>query len=200
MLIVILLQREPGPHDPPGPKYESYDSGPSFGNFGPLPPDDHVQPAYMSASLAHGSWNVRPLSCLKFSEMNMMIDVITALSQPSWSQKPAAQSAWNGNGANIMTPGNAAGVPLPASEYAKSPKLSAIGTDMGGSRPLQFQKPPSERDEPTVSKYLSLFITHMRNYLLSSLPSPIAQLPKTETRTETRARVQPTGRGHPVPK
>lgn len=123
-----LLLREPGPHDPPGPKYESYDSGPSFGNFGPLPPDDHVQPAYMSASLAHGSWN------------------------PSWSQKPAAQSAWNGNGANIMTPGNAAGVPLPASEYAKSPKLSAIGTDMGGSRPLQFQKPPSERDEPTSPK------------------------------------------------
>ncbi|KAF9482263.1 hypothetical protein BDN70DRAFT_829667 [Pholiota conissans] len=33
--------REPGPNDPPGPKYESYDSGPSFGNFGPLPTDDH---------------------------------------------------------------------------------------------------------------------------------------------------------------
>lgn len=28
---------EPGPHDPPGPRYESFDSGPSFGNFGPLP-------------------------------------------------------------------------------------------------------------------------------------------------------------------
>ncbi|KAF8893376.1 hypothetical protein BD779DRAFT_1435825 [Infundibulicybe gibba] len=27
--------REPGPNDPPGPKYESYDS--SFGNFGPMP-------------------------------------------------------------------------------------------------------------------------------------------------------------------
>ncbi|KAI6046149.1 hypothetical protein EDC04DRAFT_1876676 [Pisolithus marmoratus] len=28
---------EPGPQDPPGPRYESFDSGPSFGNFGPLP-------------------------------------------------------------------------------------------------------------------------------------------------------------------
>ena len=37
-----LLQREPGPHDPPGPHYESFDSGPSFGNFGPLPPDNHA--------------------------------------------------------------------------------------------------------------------------------------------------------------
>ncbi|KAH7924265.1 hypothetical protein BV22DRAFT_1120293 [Leucogyrophana mollusca] len=31
---------EPGPQDPPGPRYESFDSGPSFGNFGPLP--DHA--------------------------------------------------------------------------------------------------------------------------------------------------------------
>ncbi|KAG0693304.1 hypothetical protein DFH29DRAFT_964675 [Suillus ampliporus] len=28
---------EPGPQDPPGPRYESFDSGPSFGNKGPLP-------------------------------------------------------------------------------------------------------------------------------------------------------------------
>ncbi|KAI5988026.1 hypothetical protein EDD15DRAFT_2464483 [Pisolithus albus] len=28
---------EPGPWDQPGPCYESFDSGPSFGNFGPLP-------------------------------------------------------------------------------------------------------------------------------------------------------------------
>jgi hypothetical protein len=34
-----LPEREPGPGDPPGPHYESYDSGPSFGNFGPLPQD-----------------------------------------------------------------------------------------------------------------------------------------------------------------
>ncbi|KAF8210214.1 hypothetical protein K438DRAFT_1710849 [Mycena galopus ATCC 62051] len=29
--------REPGPNDAPGPHYPSYDSGPSFGNFGPMP-------------------------------------------------------------------------------------------------------------------------------------------------------------------
>ncbi|KAI5983104.1 hypothetical protein EDD15DRAFT_2202324 [Pisolithus albus] len=28
---------EPGPQDPPSPRYKSFDSGPSFGNFGPLP-------------------------------------------------------------------------------------------------------------------------------------------------------------------
>lgn len=36
----ILPIREPTWHDLPGPKYESYDSGPSFGNLGPLPSDD----------------------------------------------------------------------------------------------------------------------------------------------------------------
>ncbi|KAJ7497278.1 hypothetical protein FB451DRAFT_1210752 [Mycena latifolia] len=30
---------EPGPNDAPGPRYPSYDSGPSFGNFGPMPDD-----------------------------------------------------------------------------------------------------------------------------------------------------------------
>ncbi|KAF9447943.1 hypothetical protein P691DRAFT_760330 [Macrolepiota fuliginosa MF-IS2] len=48
------LGREPGPHDPPGPKYESYDSGPSFGNFGPLPTDD--TPA-SSDPYGQNSWN-----------------------------------------------------------------------------------------------------------------------------------------------
>lgn len=32
-------QHEPGPNDAPGPRYPSYDSAPSFGNFGPLPDD-----------------------------------------------------------------------------------------------------------------------------------------------------------------
>jgi len=50
--ILTAQQREPGPDDPPGPKYASYDSGPSFGNFGPLPPDDHP------AKNPYGSWNV----------------------------------------------------------------------------------------------------------------------------------------------
>ncbi|TFK53586.1 hypothetical protein OE88DRAFT_1261324 [Heliocybe sulcata] len=31
-----LAEREPGPEDEPGPRYISYGSGPSFGNFGPL--------------------------------------------------------------------------------------------------------------------------------------------------------------------
>ncbi|KAJ7262193.1 hypothetical protein B0H12DRAFT_319434 [Mycena haematopus] len=33
----ILPIPEPGPNDAPGPHYPSYDSGPSFGNFGPMP-------------------------------------------------------------------------------------------------------------------------------------------------------------------
>lgn len=45
---------EPGPNDPPGPKYESYDSGPSFGNFGPMPTEDRasINPPFTN------SWNV----------------------------------------------------------------------------------------------------------------------------------------------
>ncbi|TFK19320.1 hypothetical protein FA15DRAFT_709093 [Coprinopsis marcescibilis] len=46
--------REPGPNDPPGPKYESYDSGPSFGNFGPFPPEDR---ASLNPYGGGGGWN-----------------------------------------------------------------------------------------------------------------------------------------------
>ncbi|KAJ7647352.1 hypothetical protein FB45DRAFT_822173 [Roridomyces roridus] len=35
------LHHEPGPHDAPGPKYPSYDSAQSFGNFGPMPDEFH---------------------------------------------------------------------------------------------------------------------------------------------------------------
>ncbi|KAG5641009.1 hypothetical protein DXG03_006383 [Asterophora parasitica] len=52
----ILPVREPGPHDPPGPKYESYDSGPSFGNFGPLPADDQPQ-SWSPKPASQGPWN-----------------------------------------------------------------------------------------------------------------------------------------------
>ncbi|KAJ6586905.1 hypothetical protein DFH09DRAFT_1141890 [Mycena vulgaris] len=34
-----FIQNEPGPNDDPGPRHPSYDSGPSFGNFGPMPDD-----------------------------------------------------------------------------------------------------------------------------------------------------------------
>ncbi|KAJ7462288.1 hypothetical protein B0H11DRAFT_2054921 [Mycena galericulata] len=41
-------QYEPGPNDAPGPKYPSYDSAPSFGNFGPLPDDGTFNPRVLS--------------------------------------------------------------------------------------------------------------------------------------------------------
>ncbi|KAJ3505625.1 hypothetical protein NLJ89_g7322 [Agrocybe chaxingu] len=48
-----MMGHEPGPNDPPGVKYASYDSGPSFGNFGPLPTED-LPPA--SNPYAGGGW------------------------------------------------------------------------------------------------------------------------------------------------
>ncbi|PPQ63736.1 hypothetical protein CVT24_004245 [Panaeolus cyanescens] len=50
-------QHEPDTHDPPArPKYASYDSGPSFGNFGPMPLDDQ-QPAGIQNIHSQPSWN-----------------------------------------------------------------------------------------------------------------------------------------------
>ncbi len=48
------LSLQPGPQDPPGPRYESYDSGPSFGNLGPMPEDYGVNPVSVLSALDVG--------------------------------------------------------------------------------------------------------------------------------------------------
>ncbi|THV05067.1 hypothetical protein K435DRAFT_745865 [Dendrothele bispora CBS 962.96] len=63
-----LPVREPGPHDPPGPHYESY--GSSFGNMGVLPPEDYPShnaygystwnPAWTDGSRTETPWNAHP--------------------------------------------------------------------------------------------------------------------------------------------
>ncbi|KAF9462337.1 hypothetical protein BDZ94DRAFT_1261635 [Collybia nuda] len=123
----ILPMREPGPHDPPGPKYESYDSGPSFGNFGPLPPDDH--PTASNNPFAHNSWNPNG-SQVQYNGGNP-----TTLTEGGQAAYPAA---------NTMTPGHPARVPLPASEFAMSPRATTlrVETERGKSRAA-----PSEREE-----------------------------------------------------
>ncbi len=53
------LRPEPGPEDEPGPHYVSYGSGPSFGNFGPLPRfsfDAHGMPLHPPMSPVRGQF------------------------------------------------------------------------------------------------------------------------------------------------
>ncbi|KAG6885164.1 hypothetical protein C0993_005404 [Termitomyces sp. T159_Od127] len=125
----MILAREPGPHDPPGPKYESYDSGPSFGNFGPLPSDDHVP----APAPALSSWN------------------------PNWTQMPSSPPGpshvpWSGeeNGYEGVQSIQAAKVPLPPSEYAMSPR--GANNDMTRHEelmsPRSYTQLPNGKDRP----------------------------------------------------
>ncbi|KAF9024803.1 hypothetical protein BDZ89DRAFT_1040870 [Hymenopellis radicata] len=50
----------PGPQDPPGPRYESYDSGPSFGNLGPMPEDYGANPVSVLSALDPQWGNHKP--------------------------------------------------------------------------------------------------------------------------------------------
>ncbi|RXW23505.1 hypothetical protein EST38_g2325 [Candolleomyces aberdarensis] len=103
-----LPTREPGPNDPPGPKYESYDSGPSFGNFGPFPTDDR---ASMNPPFTN-SWN------------------------PDWNQiqnKHPSEIPWNqgtenGTSATPQNPG------LPTEEFGITRAASPRSPSKAGSR------------------------------------------------------------------
>ncbi|KAF8627801.1 hypothetical protein AX15_004227 [Amanita polypyramis BW_CC] len=98
-------QREPGPTDPPGPKYESYDSGPSFGNRGPLPPDDHFSP----------SWNPHGVP------WNQEVD---------GNSVTLTQGGVPGYPPSGVTSGYPAKVPLPASEFVASPRPPTVNIDV----------------------------------------------------------------------
>ncbi|EAU91127.2 hypothetical protein CC1G_03295 [Coprinopsis cinerea okayama7 len=83
---------EPGPNDPPGPKYESYDSGPSFGNFGPLPTEDRASTNPYGGS----SWN------------------------PDWAQirnKHPSDVPWNQDSSSALDQNPASGAGLPTEEF-----------------------------------------------------------------------------------
>jgi hypothetical protein len=110
-----------------------------------------------------------------FPAMNVMIDVIL-FAQPPWSQKPSVQPAWNGNvngngnSTNGVTLVHAATVPLPPSEYFKSPRLSALGTENGESKLRHSQKAPSEHDGLNVSTYKSIHSSLTEHHIFPSLP------------------------------
>ena len=111
-----LPTHEPGPNDPPGPKYESYDSGPSFGNFGPFPTEDR---ASMNPPFTN-SWNVR---CFRRLASRGVTDL--PLYQPDWNQIqnkhpsdiPWNQGTENGTSVTPQAPQNPA---LPTEEFGIS--------------------------------------------------------------------------------
>ncbi|KAG6856287.1 hypothetical protein H0H87_005770 [Tephrocybe sp. NHM501043] len=119
----ILPVREPSRNDPPGPKYESYDSGPSFGNFGPLPTDDDV-----------------PAPTNNFSSWN-----------PNWAQirsKSPPPSNLNENATEGGQSAQAAKIPLPPSEFAMSPRGTNTEMNRRGEpmSPRSATKSPIEKE------------------------------------------------------
>ncbi|KAK2467876.1 hypothetical protein APHAL10511_000171 [Amanita phalloides] len=109
------VPHEPGPADPPGPKYESYDSGPSFGNNGPLPPDDHFPP----------KWNPHGVQWNHDADGNSV--TLTQGGAPGYA--PSG-----------VTSGYPAKVPLPASNLV-SPRPPTVNIDVD----LAAAKSPSHR-------------------------------------------------------
>jgi hypothetical protein len=87
------FDHEPGPSDHPGPHYESYDSGPSFGNFGPLPTDEYSaqwQQVYTLCSIPLATHKSHPRSpvwttCLMSNHILFLSAVTSTLLIPAVS-------------------------------------------------------------------------------------------------------------------
>ncbi|KAF5348749.1 hypothetical protein D9758_006832 [Tetrapyrgos nigripes] len=110
-----LPVREPGPHDPPGPHYESY--GSSFGNFGQLPPDDYPP----QTPYGYGNWN------------------------PAWTDGSKTETPWNAGAAPNLAPlPESVSSPRVASVAINVESPSSKETRLHGSTPSRAsQKAPS---------------------------------------------------------
>ncbi|KAF9268673.1 hypothetical protein L218DRAFT_977161 [Marasmius fiardii PR-910] len=138
---------EPGPHDPPGPRYESFDSGPSFGNLGVLPPDDlssHNQKIYAYPVQQWGD------DTTKTGEPWPQDGAFSGTGlTPGFAKVPLPESVASPRATSIVI-----GVESPSTKTRGSPKTSHKASDSGqppsvtGTRP----KTPSERPLSPLSR------------------------------------------------
>ncbi|KAF7376127.1 hypothetical protein MSAN_00027600 [Mycena sanguinolenta] len=115
--------REPGPNDAPGPHYPSYDSGPSFGNMGPMP-----------------------------EETNHYGEVVMSTWTPTWAQqynKPMPELPEFGNEARTPTYAKVALPESAASPRATSVNIDVESPSSPRSRAIQS---PVSKKAPTPSK------------------------------------------------
>ncbi|KAJ7594594.1 hypothetical protein C8J56DRAFT_442742 [Mycena floridula] len=141
-----LPMREPGPHDPPGPHYESYDSGPSFGNFGPMP-DDHHNPYVYSTWTPE--WNgVRPENVVPPWKLDTgyskPLSAIGIALPESILQSPQPASV----NIRIESPSNASKARMSHSTTSPPKSESPVKSRKGTSRAAS---PPQENDSAPMS-------------------------------------------------
>ncbi|KAJ8515599.1 hypothetical protein ONZ45_g7018 [Pleurotus djamor] len=160
---VESVHREPGPADPPGPKYESYDSGPSFGNFGPLPDDAQY---YVPPPGSHGA---------------------NPYTNGHWQPTSPPQGSRLGINTNVPPSGfTAAKVPLP--ESVASPRANSsvpIGIDVEGpSSPSksrsQASKSPSKAPSTATPPKAASRVSNREERPLSPLSRGTARPPVLE--------------------
>ncbi|KAK7057210.1 hypothetical protein R3P38DRAFT_2839970 [Favolaschia claudopus] len=127
----------PGPNDAPGPHYPSYDSGPSFGNFGPFPDDNHNGHLRSSLEDLINLNNNNNTSNLKMSSWT-----------PDWTQPPEKEVVRN---LNKEMPA----LPDQSPRYVKAPLPGSAASPRGGSVNIDVESPssksrPGSRKAPTV--------------------------------------------------
>ncbi|KAG7091054.1 hypothetical protein E1B28_010111 [Marasmius oreades] len=160
----VLPVLEPGPHDPPGPHYESFDSGPSFGNMGVLPSDDfssHSQNIHTYPTMNNQLW----------------ADDTTKTGEP-WTQDVAL----SGTG---LTPAFTK-VPLP--ESVASPRVTSvvIGVESPSTKTRASQSKSSHK---TSENGQSPSVAGTRSK--TSTERPLSPLSRGSARTKETSTVRP---------
>ncbi|KAJ6593882.1 hypothetical protein B0H19DRAFT_919335 [Mycena capillaripes] len=188
---------EPGPNDDPGPHYPSYDSGPSFGNFGPMPDDGALNNVMMSTWTPNWTQQID-------KPMPELPDLNKGSLTPGYHKVPLPESVASPRGTSvnidIESPSSPRSRAMPSQASRKAPTVrseqaSATGAGVGeDNRPWS---PMSGRSRVTKATekgtaYPALPESRIGGDDLSSPPSPTrskavrSKAPSSESPSQTK--------------
>ncbi|KIY63456.1 hypothetical protein CYLTODRAFT_493908 [Cylindrobasidium torrendii FP15055 ss-10] len=196
----------PGPHDPPGPRYESYDSGPSFGNLGPMPTDSAFDPNNQWAghqpvddATVQGKTTSPKPSAFNIGVESPSSGGTRNNFAPSPPSQASARSPKIGSRAGSRAPTADAYRPL-SPQSPQSPKSRVTGaTERAynqplpeshlGEMPLSPVSPPPRSSRGKAASYVSITPSdslsqyHIKRSKIASSQQEAASPPRTENRS-----------------
>ncbi|KAJ7045500.1 hypothetical protein C8F04DRAFT_1065003 [Mycena alexandri] len=127
---------EPGPNDLPGPHYPSYDSGPSFGNFGPMPDEGRSTPVLLSTWTPNWA-NSKPMPPVPSRDLTpgyVNVPLPESVASPRASSANLDATSVN---IGVESPSSPRSRAIPSQASRKAPTMRSEQQATGSSNPMQ---------------------------------------------------------------
>ncbi|KAJ7783164.1 hypothetical protein B0H16DRAFT_1447328 [Mycena metata] len=196
--------REPGPNDLPGPHYPSYDSGPSFGNFGPMPDEGRSTPLMSTWTPNWANSKPMPPVPRELTPGYVNVPLPESVASPRASSANLDTTSVN---IGVESPSSPRSRAMPSQASRKAPTMRSEQQATGSSNPMQGgddNRPwsPSARSRITTktregTAYPVLPESRMGDDLSTSPTRSKAVRSKASSESPSQTKVQSTSRKEP---